>query len=353
MDNIFLDTSIFLKENFLEGKRMNLLLDMGKEKKVQIVLPLITINEVKSRFESSCKAAIELYGTIRNKWEISVLRNHDSLSEHFKKLPQLQVLAKDFNEKFDRKLSEANVLILPYPTLDTSETFRKYFANEAPFSNKVAKKHEFPDEFALMSLSQWCEGEKKKCLVFSMDNDFSGLKSRYLINVQNYEGKINELVSQFIEEERLKILDNLFVENEEFIKSELKQWVNDSLDDYSKYYEVSNSYEVYDVIIEKIETKIIGYQVIQVSESAIDVEVDTDISFHVDIVIDDENTMYKDYDDKTWHFADTTTVEVKRTENIPLKARFFITNKDEYLHEPDIYEFNNDIDLEIERDENF
>lgn len=43
MDNIFIDTSIFESNNFLESKRIDQILKLGEEKHIQILLPAVTI----------------------------------------------------------------------------------------------------------------------------------------------------------------------------------------------------------------------------------------------------------------------------------------------------------------------
>ncbi len=49
MDYIYIDTSIFEANNFLERHRINEIFKLAEEKELGIVLPAITYNEVKSR----------------------------------------------------------------------------------------------------------------------------------------------------------------------------------------------------------------------------------------------------------------------------------------------------------------
>jgi len=46
MENIFIDTSIFIKENSLEGKRLQQLFKLGEEKQIQLVLTRVTTDEI-------------------------------------------------------------------------------------------------------------------------------------------------------------------------------------------------------------------------------------------------------------------------------------------------------------------
>jgi len=73
-ENIFLDTSIFVRENFLEGKRINEFLNLSKVASINLILPIITVNEIKSRIKKQARVAIEKDNELLNDRQMSVLR---------------------------------------------------------------------------------------------------------------------------------------------------------------------------------------------------------------------------------------------------------------------------------------
>lgn len=57
-----------------------------------------------------------------------------------------------------------------YITLD--QVMQRYFSSEPPFAATGAKKHEFPDAVALLSLERWAVNHDTKVLVVSNDSDW-------------------------------------------------------------------------------------------------------------------------------------------------------------------------------------
>src|ERR1700722_838901 len=152
MDNIYIDTSIFEANNFLEGKRINEILKLSEEKNISILLPSVTYFETKNRAIKNIKEAIQKFKSYRDNTRI--LRNVESISNKFEHIDE-DLCIKEFLTIFENRLIKANCLIIEYPTLNIKEVFDKYFKNEFPFS-KGDKKHEFPDAFALLSVELWC-----------------------------------------------------------------------------------------------------------------------------------------------------------------------------------------------------
>ena len=66
MEYIILDTNIFVKENFLEGKRLNELFRLSEEEKIKIVLTKITIEEIKSNIKNSLNKHLAVWQSLKN-----------------------------------------------------------------------------------------------------------------------------------------------------------------------------------------------------------------------------------------------------------------------------------------------
>lgn len=146
MDNIILDTNIFIKENFLHGKKINSLLNLSKTGKIKIYITEITYNECKSNFEKNVLKSVGNHNKFTKEQENWVLRNDKSLNIFFDKIDSLKIIS-DFNSSFDKLISEGLIEIIPYKSLNIKSVFDKYFKSELPFG-KADKKSEFPDAFS-------------------------------------------------------------------------------------------------------------------------------------------------------------------------------------------------------------
>jgi len=145
MEYIVLDTNIFIKENFLEGKRIRQLLKFSEEEKIKIVMTKITIGEVKSRFKKFSGKAVQDLNEFKNQFESRVLRNNSAGKKIFERIVNKNI-EKEFNDEFDAILLKSKVLVIDYRELNIETVFEKYFKNEFPF-NGGDKKNEFPDAF--------------------------------------------------------------------------------------------------------------------------------------------------------------------------------------------------------------
>ncbi|RZJ38511.1 MAG: hypothetical protein EOO18_03190 [Chryseobacterium sp.] len=135
MQAIYLDTSIFVKENFLEGKRIQTLLNLFEVGKFQLIMSLIAVNEVKARFKRLAKVTIEKHNELLNTKEISYLRNVPESKSRLIKYPNLNTVSDSFNILFDKALADANAIILDYPVMNVGEVFDDYFAGRYPFGS--------------------------------------------------------------------------------------------------------------------------------------------------------------------------------------------------------------------------
>lgn len=108
----------------------------------------------------------------------------------------------------------------------------------------------------------------------------------------------------------------------ERIQKDVISWVEDQLDDYSNYYEYSNHYEVHDIQNTEVNANIENYNITHVSEDYISVELRYYINYKVEIIIDDEEYMYRDYDTKEWVFMDTKPLFIDEIRHIDVELGF-------------------------------
>ncbi len=346
MDIIFIDTSIFESNNFLESKRIREVYKLAERGDIKIVLPELTYDEIVNRISKNILDASQKFKKYRN--DTRALRNVQSLSDKFEPFDNDEV-QKEFVEKLENQFSKSNIQIVDYPTLNIKDIFRSYFEKRFPFG-LGGKKSEFPDAFALKSIELWAEENNVKVLAFSKDNDMLNYNSSNLEIIEDFDlwlsNKIKEIEGKY-HQKRLDEIEDFVNNKSEAIQKDVANWVNDQLDDYTKYYEYSNYLEVHDLSIVDIKTDIEDYNITNVSEDYISVELRMYVNYKVEIIIDDEDYMIKDYDTKEWIFMDTKPLLIDEIRYIDVELIFEIEPDDETVYEPEIETINNGKNLNI------
>lgn len=345
MEHIILDTNIFIKENFLDGKRIRQLLKLSEEEKVKIVVTSITISEVKNRFKTFTRIAIQNLNELKNKFESRVLRNSPVGKKIYDKIVSRDI-EKEFNEEFDKILQESKVLIIDYSELNIKNVFEKYFKNEFPFGGSD-KKNEFPDAFALELIEKWCIDNKIKCKIFSSDKDFLNFPSKHLEITKDYEAYLDEKLQYYLtQEDRIAILNELFNKNSEKIDAAIEEWYRYKLDDEGLYYSVV-WFDIHDIEITEVIVNNKTFQIVSIDEESIEIEIEADLTFKVDLVIDDEDYSHYDNEEKVVHYYETKVEEIKRDVTAKLSVLAHIINNVDFEEDLEILEINRDVKLLI------
>ncbi len=346
MEYIVLDTNIFVKENFLEGKRIRQLLKFSEEEKIKIVMTKITIGEVKSRFKKFSGKAVQDLNEFKNQFESRVLRNNSAGKKIFERIVNKDI-EKEFNDEFDAILLKSKVLVIDYRELNIETVFEKYFKNEFPF-NGGDKKNEFPDAFALDLIEKWCIEKKIKCNVFSSDKDFLNFESEHFEITKDYENYLDEKLKYYLtEEHRISVLNKLFEQNSKKIDDEIEEWYRYKLDDDSLYYTVV-WFDVHDIEITEVIVKNKSFQIVSIDKESIEIEIEAEVTFKVELVIDDEDFSHYDNEDKVTYYFETKIEEIERDVTATLSVLAYIIDKDDYEEEFEILEINRDEKLRIE-----
>ena len=97
----------------------------------------------------------------------------------------------------------------------------------------------------------------------------------------------------------------------------------------------------------KVETDIEDYTITNISDDYISVELRVYIMFKVELIIDDEDYMYKDDDTKEWIFPRTTPILVNEKRYIDVDLIFDIEPDCKTVHEPEIESINKGRNLKI------
>ncbi|SRX51995.1 PIN domain-containing protein [Aequorivita sp. CIP111184] len=346
MEYIVLDTNIFIKENFLEGKRILQLLKLSEEEKIKIVMTKITIGEVKSRFKKFSGKAVQDLNEFKNQFESRVLRNNSAGKKIFERIVNKDI-EKEFNDEFDAILLKSKILVIDYRELNIETVFEKYFKNEFPF-NGGDKKNEFPDAFTLDLIEKWCIEKKIKCTVFSSDKDFLNFESEHFEITKDYENYLDEKLKYYLtEEHRISVLNKLFAQNSKKIDDEIEEWYRYKLDDDSLYHMVVWN-DIHDIEISEVIVKNKSFQIVSIDKESIEIEIEADVTFKVELVIDDEDFSHYDNEDKVTYYFETKIEEIERDVTATLLAIAYIIDKNDYEEEFEILEINRDEKLRIE-----
>lgn len=339
MDIIFIDTSIFESNNFLESKRIKEVYKLAERGDIKVVLPKLTYDEIINRISKNIDEVDSKLQKYRN--ETRILRNIPSLSDKYEPIDSGAV-KEELNAIIDTKFKKSNIEIIDYPTLNVEEIFKSYFDKTFPFGDG-GKKSEFPDAFALKTMELWAEGKGIKVLAFSKDNDMLKYKSIHLEIIEDFEAYLSDKIKEIEgvkHKKRLDQIEDIIKNKSEGIQEKIKKWVEDQLDDDSKYNEYSNYYEIHDLAIIEVNTDIEDYNITNVSEDYISVELRVWINYKVEIIIDDEEYMYKDDDTREWVFLETKPVLVDEIRYIDVELIFDIESDDDTVYEPEIDTIN-------------
>lgn len=346
MDTIFIDTSIFEANNFLESKRIQEVYKLAEREDIHVVIPKLTYDEIVNRISKNIEEANQKFKKYRE--DTRVLRNVPSLSDKFEPFDTDKIkdeLIKNLNERF----SKSKFKIIDYPTLNIEEIFKSYFEKKFPFGSG-GKKSEFPDAFALKSIELWAESQGIKVKAFSKDNDMLNYKSKHLEIIEDFEQYLSDKIKEIEgvrHKKRLDQIDDIIKFQSQTIKENIKNWVESQLDDDTKYYEYSNYYEIHDLSIIEIGAEIDNYSITNISDDCISVELKVSINYEVEIIIDDEDYMYKDDDTKEWIFLETKPVLIDEVRYIEVDLIFDIESDDDTVYEPEIETINGGRKLNI------
>lgn len=350
--HVFIDTSVFETNNFLEGSRINQLLRLSEEGELKIILTRITYYELISRFRKNVRLSNEAFKSFRDKNR--ALRNLASKKALFDTTEEDESV-REFTQALDNKLQQAKCLILDYPTLNIGEVFDKYFARSKPFG-EGGKKDEFPDAFALLTLEKWCIENNQQCHVLSIDKDMLEYDSPQLVVAPNYEGFLDETLRDIQKNKEIidKALQYLALHQDEVIQA-VGEWLESILYDDSRYKELANHMEIYSVEIKERDIELDDPKVISTNTNAVEIETLANVYFNVEYEIADEEYGIYDEDHRLWLYPYTVFKQARRTEVIPVVVKVDISIKDTHIkaRKLNIIKINSGKELTLRKERGF
>lgn len=346
-ENLFVDTSVFVKENFFDGRRLRSIFDLGKQGYFKLIFSPITIMEIKNRYRKLVKIASTVHNEVINdkKGDLRVLRNHSKSPDILVKFPSDKEICQEFNDQLDLALNESGALILDYPILSIKEVFTDYFSGNAPF-DKAEKKHEFPDAFALAHMDSWCQANKCKALVFTSDKGFAAKKYPSVNITLSYEKYIEDLLKK-IDPKRIDVLFQLIDRNKEKIEADIVDSVKEDLYRDDTYDNITNWVEVHNITIKQLKPTMYKTEIVKLETDRIEVEYTIDFDYKVALEIDDEESGIYDSEDHTYLFREIKKVTVKEQGSYMLLLGFDIIDEEDYDFDYKILRYNNGLPFDI------
>ncbi|NQZ45401.1 MAG: DUF4935 domain-containing protein [Flavobacteriaceae bacterium] len=323
-EKIFIDTSVFIKENFFAGIKLNALIKHAREQEIELYTTKITVEECLSNIEKQFRQGKNLFKkVIRNlNVKAKILKNVETLKqvfeieESFDTENELDHLKNEFQELIDE-----NFRNIPIDTDKTTKILTDYFKEDPPFGDG-GKKHEFPDAFVLNSLESWCQNQNEKIYVLSDDDDFLSFKSKRLIPVREYDKLLN-LISYTYSEENIiaKVEETIATSEKEIIKSVIEEFEiefpTDGLDN-------SYGYEYYLASIEDVDFDYLDHSILSIYDNKAIVEVNLKGHYSVEIGYDDLSTGFYDKEDGRYYGVEQSSQIISDSIELTIELNVYV-----------------------------
>lgn len=288
-----LDTSFIESQNFLAGRLLRNLGDMGRKNYIKIYFTDIVYREVLSRFAKRLleeeNKIISVKKTIES--QIRVLKNFEDYAAYFT-LPELDTakLTEQFKKDFDEWISYADIKILPTKGHTIEKVMNDYFEGNPPFSSGK-KKSEFPDAFSFYALDQYFKMGKKECYFVTLDTDFDDVLSKYVIPVKEIGEKL-DIINRARELRFgiLKLIEDTYALSKSQLEHDAKIYFSEYLEE-----EANAKTEIRGMAIDHLESfgvtdfKFDRYNIVQTNEFGAQLQCGAIVPYTVTFLLKDEN----------------------------------------------------------------
>jgi hypothetical protein len=327
---VLIDTSVYESNNFIEGTRIKQLFKLSEERYITIVMPEIVKWEVHKHIRQKVSDATKKLKKMRN--DVRILRNSDFYSDAIFKSDS-ETVGQSIVDGFDAICNSSGIITLECGSMDVRSIFIDYFDEKPPF-NSQNKKSEFPDAFILKLVKDWCQESKNVCVILSNDSDQTAYESSEIVQVQSYQEYLDRKLKdvdahQSGNQGRVTDFMSAITNATQTLKVELKQWVKAQIEEPYKYFADFDGREIHDISINRVNVEVEpdNFLVIRADEDTAEAEMNCKASFSVDVIVDDIETLTKDYDTKSWFYYGTTTVEFIQDVMFPVQVTYEFGNQ--------------------------
>lgn len=333
LDYIFIDTSVFMQEQFFkESGRVSKLLELAYAGYIRILLPVITEQEWRKHFLEDADIKLKSYDVER---KLALLGKNDAALDFVKKYKAL-IDSYDSSEELEKvfadKIAQDGIIRIDYPFFEntTASVFDKYFKKEKPFGPS-GKSKEFPDAFVLAALEKYAQvNELKRIVVFSQDKDMTEYSSALLVG-QKIGEFLNELVTTRIpdadkKEKQEHDINKLFYYINDAkpvfeiaLKERIEEYLSDT-DCYISHFCYADIDDVKDIEI-SLDITAKDMEIISITDETIEAICFPEIDGNVKVRHFSEEDSLWDSEDKEWIVETYNTSDVEISSYCPVTVR--------------------------------
>ncbi|MEO6728419.1 MAG: PIN domain-containing protein [Candidatus Dojkabacteria bacterium] len=314
--NIALDTSFIEAQNFLAGRILYDLADLGRKRVASIYLTDIVYREALARFGKRVTEEDNKIKSVKKTIHSSVrvLKNFEDYKCYFT-LPELNLpaLIEDFKLKFDKWIEKANIKIISTNTITIGGVFDDYFKSNPPFG-AGEKKHEFPDAFSFVALENYFKIRDEKCLFVSHDKDFDEMKSKHIIPTREITEKIDIILRAEEEKksETLKLIDKGYIEHRKKLEKQAHKMITSFLEDSVYNQEEIQGMEI-DVLdkIDLSDVEFTDYKIIFIGQNSARIECQGNFAYELTIAVEDNSEAIYDKEDGIYYGTEHRSIVIK------------------------------------------
>lgn len=252
--NVFLDTSVFVSENFFVGRKIQSLGKLGNQGFISLFITSVNDLEIKNRISIETNNLKETENSFLKQLEAKhkIIKNVLDVSE-INRIHDVY-LGEAIIEKYERFKEFAKIKVTtPKYGFDITSIINNYFNKKPPFGDNK-KKSEFPDAISIQICEDYLSTVKSKGIYLTNDTDFNCYQSS-LVEIKNNISEVIELVMasinpSFVDEkeelaENIKRQTKIFVP---YIEKELELDISVYLDSIFEELNIAMAVEVIEFV---------------------------------------------------------------------------------------------------------
>lgn len=166
-ENVFLDTCIFIRENF-SSNAYQTLIHLGSLGAIKLKTTDITLKEIQKNIaEKVAEATSSLQAKAGKSAILKNIDGYSALLDAFNPRHS-QALSEKLWQRVEQELEGADVEIIKATEMAAGPIFELYFEVKPPFG-AGEKRKEFPDAFVIAALEAWCGDNSEEMYVVTAD----------------------------------------------------------------------------------------------------------------------------------------------------------------------------------------
>lgn len=312
---VFIDTSSYESKNFQFGQHvLGKVEEFAGKEYIRVLLPDVIDSEIGKHIVSRVNESLAAVKKLSR--DLAFLSTFGGVPR------ELTSAGKDKNSVLERAIAayekfkaSEEVELVKTSAVDSGLVFDRYFSGRPPFENQ-AKKHEFPDAFALEAIRLVAESRSMPVYVVSCDKDMEGYcrefpdRLIYLERLDDLVGLVNKYEADLAEPSKLavKAFELLRDRVIEAIKEALKSSVFScsELEDFE--------YESADIDVLEVEIK--SLNIIDSEKDRAEIELTVKVGFDAGFLVTDYENSPWDPEDKCYIYIEEYEVRTCCTEEV-------------------------------------